>query len=224
MPVTSCAAHAESGRLLLVIASGAKQSRPWIATARSAPRDDGGNESTGFGISPCRSAHETAPPFRSKRFARSQHGEAEAFGTRRHPALRDVAVSLFHARGDVLLTRISFSFQEIIVVSRFIVLLLPLAVCACAPAATAPTPKQFALMDASKYKTPAERDLATQLAENDCKAKATAASAIVHKTIASEHNANLGVSMRASRESNEMYSATFISCMNKAGFLYKPAA
>jgi hypothetical protein len=116
----------------------------------------------------------------------------------------------------------SFSFQEIIAVLRVIALLLPLAACACAPAATAPSPKQFVLLDPSKYKTPEEQELATQLAENDCKAHATSASAAVHKSIASEKNTNLGVTARAKREADGMYSATFISCMNKAGFLYKP--
>jgi hypothetical protein len=108
-------------------------------------------------------------------------------------------------------------------VLRFIALLLPLAMCACAPVATAPSPKQFVLLDPAKYKTPAEQELATQLAENDCKSKATAASAAVHKA-ASEHNANLGSSMRARREADDMYSSTFIACMNKAGFLHKPGA
>jgi hypothetical protein len=107
-------------------------------------------------------------------------------------------------------------------VLRFLALLLPLAVCACAPAATAPSPKQFVLLDPSKYKTPSEQELATQLAENDCKAHATSASATVHKSIASERNTNPGIAGRARRESAEMYSATFISCMNKAGFLYRP--
>jgi hypothetical protein len=106
-------------------------------------------------------------------------------------------------------------------VLRFLALLLPLAASACAPVATQPSPKQFVLTEPAKYKSPAEQELATQFAENDCKAKATAASAAVHKTIASEHNANLGVSARASREAGEMYSATYISCMNRAGFLYK---
>jgi hypothetical protein len=117
---------------------------------------------------------------------------------------------------------ISFSIQEIISVLRFIAVLLPLAACACAPAATAPSPKQFVLMDPAKYKSPAEQELATQLTENDCKAKATSASATVHRSIASERNTNLGVSARARREADEMYSATFIACMNKAGFLYQP--
>jgi hypothetical protein len=107
-------------------------------------------------------------------------------------------------------------------VLRFLALLLSLAVCACAPAATAPSPKQFVLLDPAKYKTPEDQELATQLAENDCKAKATSASATVQKSIASEKNTSPGVTGRARREGNEMYSATFISCMNKAGFLYKP--
>ncbi len=105
---------------------------------------------------------------------------------------------------------------------RSICLLLPLAVCACAPALTAPSPKQFVLLDPSKYKTPEEQALATQLAENDCKAKATAAAANVHKEIASEKTASLSKADNARKEAAEMYSATFISCMNKAGFLYKP--
>jgi hypothetical protein len=107
-------------------------------------------------------------------------------------------------------------------VLRFIALLLTLAMCACAPVSTAPSPKQFVLLDPSKYKTPTEQELAVQLAENDCKAHATSASATVHRSIASEKNANLVVTNRARREADEMYSATFISCMNKAGFLYKP--
>ncbi len=107
-------------------------------------------------------------------------------------------------------------------VLRFIALLLPLAVCACAPASTAPSPKQFVLLDPSKYKTPEEQALATQLTENDCKAKATAAGAAVHKSLASEKNTNIGNTVHARKEEDEMYSATFISCMNKAGFLYKP--
>jgi hypothetical protein len=107
-------------------------------------------------------------------------------------------------------------------VLRFLALLLPLAACACAPAATAPSPKQFVLLDPSKYKTPTEQDLATQLAENDCKAKATSAGATVHKSIATEKSTSIGNTAHARKEEAEMYSATFISCMNKAGFLYKP--
>jgi hypothetical protein len=106
-------------------------------------------------------------------------------------------------------------------VLRFIALLLPLAACACAPASTAPSPKQFVLIDPSKYKTPEEQALATQLAENDCKAKATSAAAAVHKEL-TEKNATLGSSAHARKKEDEMYSATFTSCMNKAGFLYKP--
>jgi hypothetical protein len=107
-------------------------------------------------------------------------------------------------------------------VLRFLALLVPLAACACAPVSTGPSPKQFVLLDPAKYKTPTEQELATQLAENDCKAKATSASATVQKSIASEKSTSLGAAGRARREGAEMYSATFISCMNKAGFLYKP--
>jgi hypothetical protein len=104
---------------------------------------------------------------------------------------------------------------------RFIALLLPLAVCACA---RAPAPQDFVLADPKKYETPEKEALARQLTENDCKARALAADVTVHRTVASEDpkNQNLGVQMQADLKAKRMYSATFVACMNKAGFLYQP--
>src|SRR5579883_2133114 len=88
----------------------------------------------------------------------------------------------------------------------------------CAPGASTSPPKQFVLADPSKYRTEAERALARQSAENDCKAKAIAASAAVHKVLVAEKQENLGSALHARDKENEMYDATFASCMNKAGF------
>jgi hypothetical protein len=90
---------------------------------------------------------------------------------------------------------------------------------ACTPAATvppAPVEKQFVLADPTKYKTAQERELALQMAQNDCRAKAMSAGETLRKTIMSESQ---GAALRARDESHDMYVATFISCMNKAGFI-----
>ncbi|MBJ7543295.1 hypothetical protein [Rhodomicrobium udaipurense] len=111
-------------------------------------------------------------------------------------------------------------------------LALALLTAACAPAATSvPTANQFVLTEPERYKTATERELAQQFAENDCKAKALAAGATVQKAGQSDHSqrasssgdVNLGATIRTRRQSDEMYAATFTACMNKAGFLMKPA-
>jgi len=121
-------------------------------------------------------------------------------------------------------------------VLRSLPLLLTLFAAACAPAATSvPTANQFVLTEPERYKTATERELAQQFAENDCKAKALAAGVAVQKSVTSDHalksaalasgdSTNLGATIRAKRQSDEMYAATFTACMNKAGFLLKPAA
>jgi erythromycin esterase-like protein len=90
---------------------------------------------------------------------------------------------------------------------------------ACAPAASDVSQKQYVLADPGKYRTEQEKALAKQSAENDCKAKAIAASAAVHKTLVSDKQENLGTAMHARDKENAMYDATFTSCMNKAGYL-----
>jgi hypothetical protein len=87
--------------------------------------------------------------------------------------------------------------------------------------ASTPPPRQFVLADPSRYRTEEERSLARQSAESDCKAKAIAASAAVHKVLTSEKHENLGGVLRARDKENEMYAATFTSCMNKSGFLLR---
>jgi len=120
------------------------------------------------------------------------------------------------------------------VLRSFPLMALPLVAVACAPTATtAPTANRFVLTEPERYKTATERELAQQFAENDCKAKALAASVSVHKAGQSDHsqralsssdNVNLGATIRTRRQADEMYAATFTACMNKAGFLLKPPA
>ncbi|MBT3071566.1 hypothetical protein KKP04_11885 [Rhodomicrobium sp. Az07] len=116
---------------------------------------------------------------------------------------------------------------------RFVPFLaLPLLAAACAPVATSiPAANQFVLVEPERYRTTTERELAQQFAENDCKARALAASAAVQKAGQSGHSqrgspsgdsSNLGATIRNRRQSDEMHAATFTACMNKAGFLLKP--
>ncbi len=66
----------------------------------------------------------------------------------------------------------------------------------------------------ASIKTPVEEALARQLAENDCKAKAISASAVVHKEIAADKMRLIGA---AQKKGDEEYAATFTACMNRAG-------
>ncbi len=104
---------------------------------------------------------------------------------------------------------------------RSLPLLLLAALTACAPVTEVPSVNQFVMIDPGKYKTATEKELAQQLAENECKSNALAASAAVHKAVASGNAQNGLVHMRARKKADEMYSAALTACMNKAGFLLK---
>lgn len=103
---------------------------------------------------------------------------------------------------------------------RALVFALPLAICACAPAASPAPEMQFVLANPGKYRSEAEKERALQLAQNDCKTRAMAASAAIEKSIASERHSmeNLG---RAREKADEMYAASFALCMTNSGYVRK---
>jgi hypothetical protein len=91
------------------------------------------------------------------------------------------------------------------------------ALSACATAGSTPPERQFVLADTGKYKTPAEKERAALIAQNDCKVKAMAASAAIEKSIVSERNSMENLS-RAREKGAEMYTSSFTLCMLNAGF------
>jgi hypothetical protein len=95
-----------------------------------------------------------------------------------------------------------------------------LALAACAPAATTPPEKQFALADPGKYKTEEEKERALQLTQTACKAKALTASAELEKTIASERHSMENLD-RAREKAAEMYATSFTLCMLSSGYVKK---
>ena len=103
---------------------------------------------------------------------------------------------------------------------RLLPLLLVSALAACATAGSTPPEKQFALADPGKYKTEAERERALLIAQNDCKVKATSASAALEKSITSERNSMENIN-RAREKGAEMYSTSYTLCMLNSGFTQK---
>jgi hypothetical protein len=100
-----------------------------------------------------------------------------------------------------------------------IVIVLAALATACSTAPPpAPTENQFSLVDTSKYKDEQQKSLGRQLAVNDCKSKALAASSAVEKTVAGEVH-NRENQLRARDKAAEMYSASFTSCMNGYGYI-----
>ena len=101
---------------------------------------------------------------------------------------------------------------------RLVPLVMLSALGACGAAGPAAVPeKRFVLSDPAKYKTEAERERAQQIAGNDCKVKAMAASAALEKSITSERNSMENLS-RAREKAAEMYTTSFTLCMLNAGY------
>ncbi len=100
--------------------------------------------------------------------------------------------------------------------------LLPilLALGACTTSATTAPEKQFVLADPNKYKTEADRERALAITQNDCKAKAMAASAALEKSVASERNSIDNLS-RAREKGAEMYTTSYTLCMLNSGYTQK---
>jgi hypothetical protein len=105
-------------------------------------------------------------------------------------------------------------------VPRLLSFVVPAALAACAPTVTVPAESRFVLVEPKKYKTDVERDRAQQIAQNDCKTKAMAASAALEKSVASERSSRDNLD-RAKEKGAEMYTASFALCMNNAGYIQK---
>ena len=100
-------------------------------------------------------------------------------------------------------------------------LLIAFALGGCTTSATtAPPEKQFVLAGPVTNKTEAERERALQIAQNDCKVKAMAASVALEKSITSERNSIENLS-RAREKAAEMYTSSFTLCMLNAGYSQK---
>lgn len=125
---------------------------------------------------------------------------------------------------------------------------MPFVLSACTAAASVLPEKAFAPIDPGKFNDNSAQDLALQLAINNCRAKALVAVAsiaqndppkenIVTQTNVTAQNgsgnsaflsgnqpyvpSDLGTTLGKGRRNQEIQSAIFTSCMNKAGFIKK---